>query len=391
MKKKKIRTWIILAVLVVVFISGFLFWQNGKKRINEENENAELTNIGQFAENGSENDIRLRKGEVLYDGKIYRFNRDVISVLIMGIDKTVKEGITIADPMFLLVMNPHLKKTLVIAINRDAMAEVDIYEESGNPEKTVNQQISTQFAYGDGRELSCERQVNAVSRFLHDLPINGYAAIDMKAVPLLTDSLGGISVTVLEDMDYPECGMNLKAGEEFLLTGEDAYNYVHLESNDPMDNYDMRFDRQKQYMTTFLAQAKNQASKDITIALNLYKTMNESKVTDISLSEFTYLVTESVTYEFDISNMYSLEGEYVNHSEKAAESHALTDLASESMETGETDGSENVQSGGKMQTESNTQAGENADNEYRRFREFVVDEQALEKMLIEVFYEPVEE
>lgn len=357
MKKRTRVIVIILIILLLLFAFVFLFLQNGKNQVKSENKDAELTNIGQKTDSVNEGDGALRKGEIMYEGKRYRFNRDVVSVLIMGMDESnpaTGEGASgqnntepesgsdiIADPMFLLVMNPHLKKTLVIAINRDALAEVNIYNEADEIEATVRQQISTQFRYGDGKEKSCERQVEAVSGFLHDLPINGYAAIDMKAIPLLTDSLGGIPVTVLEDMEYPEVNMNLKAGEEVLLTGEDAYHYVHLESNHPMDNYDMRFDRQKQYMTTFLAEAKHQASKDITIALSLYKTMNESKVTDISLSKFTYLVTESVTYDFDISNMYSLEGAYTK--------------------------------------EEST--GKNV---------FTVDEEALETMLIDVFYEMVE-
>ena len=62
-------------------------------------------------------------------------------------------------------------------------------------------------------------------------------------------------------------------------------------------------------------------------------------VTNIDLSVFTYMATEYMSYDFDIDNMYSLEGEVIQ--------------------------------------------GNN-------FEEFYVDDDALQELIIKLFYEPVE-
>lgn len=66
--------------------------------------------------------------------------------------------------MFLAVMNPHDKSVSIIAVNRNAMALVDVYDEDGVYMGQYTKQITLQHGYGDGMELSCERSVAAVSR-----------------------------------------------------------------------------------------------------------------------------------------------------------------------------------------------------------------------------------
>ena len=59
--------------------------------------------------------------------------------------------------MFLAVMNPHDKSVSIIAVNRNAMALVDVYDEDGVYMGQYTKQITLQHGYGDGMELSCER------------------------------------------------------------------------------------------------------------------------------------------------------------------------------------------------------------------------------------------
>ena len=88
----------------------------------------------------------------------------------------------------------------IIAVNRNAMALVDVYDEDGVYMGQYTKQITLQHGYGDGMELSCERSVAAVSRLFYNLPISGYAAINMGAIPALNDAVGGVQVTVLDDV-----------------------------------------------------------------------------------------------------------------------------------------------------------------------------------------------
>jgi len=348
-KKLGIGTLIMITITIVVSLAvGMIAVMRmvGKASLSVTVSGTKSVKLGEAAEDLGEN-------EILYRGGDYALNEDLITVLIMGIDKeTVTEvggqswtaaeesGFAggQADALFLLLINPHDKNVYVIAINRNAMAEVDVFDEAGNYQGIFTKQIALQHGYGDGKEESCLRQVKAVSRMFHGIPIHAYAAISMDAIPELNDVVGGITVEVLDDIIYPEYDMDLHQGETVTLYGEKAYWYVRLRNENVFNSNELRLQRQKQYLTTFAAEAKNQAVADVRVAIELYQTVRKYMVTDIDLNTFTYMVTEYLGYDFDIENMYSLPGEVVQ--------------------------------------------GNN-------FEEFYVDDEALQELIIELFYEPV--
>lgn len=239
-----------------------------------------------------------------------------------------------------MIINPRDKNVYVIAINRNSMVDVDVWDENGNYKGVFTKQVALQHGYGDGKEESCKRQVKTVSRMFHNIPIHSYVAVSMDAIPELNDALGGITVEVLDDIIYSEYDMNLHQGDIVTLYGEKAYWYVRLRNENVFNSNELRLQRQKQYLTTFAAEAKNQATSDIRVAINLYNTVSKYMVTDIDLSSFTYLATEALGYNFDINNLYSLQGEVIQ--------------------------------------------GNN-------FEEFYVDDNALQELIVKLFYEPAGE
>jgi LCP family protein required for cell wall assembly len=353
-EKKKmgfgLLTLITIAAIAVV-IAGIVLVMRmmGKSNIYATVAGTETADLGEST------DQELEDNQILYDGQVYALNEDMITILVMGIDKESvydiggqswsadEEGEYAggqADALFLMLINPHDENVYVIAINRNSMVDVDVFDEDGNYEGRYIKQVALQHGYGDGQEESCERQVKTVSRMFHNIPINDYVAISMDAIPELNDLLGGIEVEVLDDIVYPEYDMDLHQGETVTLYGEQAYWYVRLRNEDVFNSNEQRLQRQKQYLTTFAAKAKNEASSDIRVAVSLYQTAQKYMVTDIDLSSFTYLATEALGYEFDVEHMYSLEGETVQ--------------------------------------------GNN-------FEEFYVDDDALQQLIIDLFYEPAEE
>ena len=220
------------------------------------------------------------------------------------------------------------------------MVDVDVFDQEGNYVGRFKKQVALQHGYGDGREESCIRQVKTVSRMFHNIPIHAYAAISMDAIPALNDAVGGITVEVLDDIIYPEYDMDLHQGDMVTLNGEKAYWYVRLRNENVFNSNELRLQRQKQYLTTFAAEAKNQSRADIRVAVRLYQTVQKYMVTDIDLGSFTYLATEALDYDFNIDSLYSLKGETVQ---------------------------------GNL------------------FEEFYIDEAALEELIVSLFYEPVTE
>ena len=140
-----------------------------------------------------------KEGWVKYNGQIYAYNEDILTFLIMGIDKTkevkeVAEGTNggQADALFLVVLNPHDDSLSVIGINRNTMTDISVYDDSGAFVNTIKAQIAVQHGYGNGVEESCEYQVNAVQHLFYEMPVHGSAAINMSAIGPLTDMVGGV-------------------------------------------------------------------------------------------------------------------------------------------------------------------------------------------------------
>ena len=326
-------------LLIVVVLTGMVFIMRvmGKQKLTTSVAGTEVLDIG-------ETDDSLAEGQVLYDGKVYQRNEDLITILVMGIDKETytevggaswseEEGSELAggqaDALFLVLLNPHNKQVNLVAINRNSMADVDVFDEEGNYTGVFKKQIALQHGYGDGGEESCKRQVQAVSRMFYNIPIDSYVALSMDAIPELNDAVGGITVEVLDDIIYPEYDMDLHQGDTVTLYGEKAYWYIRLRNEDVFNSNELRLQRQKQYMTTFAAAAKQQAASDIRVAMNLFQLAQKYMVTDIDLTSFTYLATEALGYQFDIDNLYSLEGEALQGNqfeEFYVDDHALQDL-----------------------------------------------------------------
>ena len=61
-------------------------------------------------------------------------------------------------------------------------------------------------------------------------------------------------------------------GDEVTLTGHQAYWYVRGRNENVFNSSSLRLERQKQFLTTFIAQAKNQAITNPSIAVDLYNT-----------------------------------------------------------------------------------------------------------------------
>ena len=252
--------------------------------------------------------------DVIYNGVKYKYNKDVMTFLFLGIDKF--ETVTKAkdcisggqsDALFLLVMNPHTMVMDIIAIHRNTIAEVWIYDEKDNSRGSGYTQICLQHAYGDGMKISNDRTMKAVSNMLYDLPIHGCTSINMGAIPELNDAIGGIKLNSLYTFESE--GYKFVEGESVTLKGMSAYAYVHFRDIYRKNTAAERLNRQKQYINVYVKKAIEEVKKDIGKVVDVYDVIKKYVVTDFSLDEMTYLASEAVSYKF--GGIYSLEGETI--------------------------------------------------------------------------------
>ncbi len=246
---------------------------------------------------------------VRYNGKVYQYNNRILTFLFMGIDDMNKVSRKAggqnggqADGLFLLVINPDTKKISVVAINRNTMTEMDQYDADGNFEYSGKGQICLAHGFGDGMQLSCERQEKVVSNLFYNLPVNGYVSINMGAVPTINDAVGGVTVP---RMRY-ENG-KIVYGTDETIYGKDALQYVRYRGND-FDAASYRLEKQKVYLKALGAKMLAQVKSNPASAVNLFQAVSPYMVTDISLSEITYLADNLGGYSLD-NKIYSLKGE----------------------------------------------------------------------------------
>lgn len=307
--------YVLLALAAIILISWRVLDARGKsalyRRSSEEApvlseiETEEQTSAVQEAREKAE---EWKSGWVRYNGSVYEYNSDILTFLVMGIDKKgkakkAKNGISggQADALFLLVMNPDLEELSIIAINRNTITDIDVYDKEGNFVGTGKAQICLQHGYGDGLEQSCERQEKAVRNLFYNLPIHGYAAVNMGAIATLTDAVGGVTVP---KMTY-ENG-KIVYGEKQTLNGEEAYNYVRLRGKD-FDSASYRLEKQKEFLKAFAAKMKEQLKTNPAKAVDIYNSIMSYVVTDVDLSEITYLAGKAGGYQFN-SDIRGLAG-----------------------------------------------------------------------------------
>lgn len=337
-----------IALLAGCVMGGFQIVRAvGRKRLIAAAQTARPIMYESFGDKVTEEEQqeeRWQEGWIKYKGSIYEYNDDIMTFLIMGIDKRgdvaeVAEGTGggQADALFLAVANPRDKTIKIIGVNRNTMADIDFYNETGAYVTTSKAQLAIQHGFGNGMEESCEYQKKAVQKLFYNIPIHGYAAINMSAIVTINDAVGGVDVKVLEDLTRMD--KSLVEGQDVHLAGESAFWYVKYRDTDCFGSADMRLDRQKQYLQALIKTAVGAAKKDITVVTNLYQAVMQQMVTDISLDEVAYLAPELVDYRFGEDSFYTLGGETV--------------------------------------------MGE-------KFEEFYPDEDTLCEMILEIFYEKVE-
>lgn len=255
---------------------------------------------------------------VTYNGKKYKFNSNVASIVFIGVDKSGLGTGTYgdagqADAIYIYTYDTETKKSKIICVSRETMAEVNMYSTSGTPAGIETRQLCLAFAYGDGRESSCENTLTSLSRIFYNIPFSSYVAIDWDAIAVLNDAVGGVEVNVLEDI------YDLKKGEDVTLTGQDAFYYVQYRDISYLESNSARLDRQKQYITNFANKVIASAKKDITIPLDLYGVLSDYMVTNVTASQVSYIAAEAVSSAKNMSDVdfISIEGETVQGEEHA--------------------------------------------------------------------------
>lgn len=295
---------LVLCLLIGCGAGGFFYLRHTGKSSLQKSAASDAPNM-----DGQTGDVVVR------NGKKYRYNKELINILCLGIDKTTEEmegqpkvsgGSGQADAIVLVTLDPTAQTMKMTAIPRDTITEIETYDASGNSVGKSKNHLALAYAYGDGGKKSGELTVAAVSNLLYQLPIHGYAAIRMDAVEKLNDSVGGVTVTLPEEMQIN--GVTYEAGQSVTLTGSQALSYVRTRDIEASGANLQRMERQKGYAVSFIQSAKQALKKNPTLAATLYQNITADMVTNIGLDEAVYLASMLPQMRFSAEDIQTVQG-----------------------------------------------------------------------------------
>lgn len=157
---------------------------------------------------------------------------DPINILVLGMDigdtdNQTNKSIRRSDTIMVFNYNPNTKKVHLVSIPRDTLIEVDAYLDTGEYQRYWK--INAAYALGG------EEEVTTQVESLLNININYIVEIDYNAFRSIVDAIGGVEMTISQDMYYDDdeqdLHINFKAGETVLLDGEKAEEFFRWRKN----------------------------------------------------------------------------------------------------------------------------------------------------------------
>lgn len=235
-------------------------------------------------------------GSLKLNGNIYSYYHDFETYLIMGTDKTgadskVYQG-SMSDFLMLVIVDKTDNNYSFLPINRDTMSEVRLIQDDGTGAATAELQLCTAHWYGGNAGQSCANTVESISKLFGGLKIDGYYAIPMDEIPKLNHSVGGVTVTLLED--FQDIDRQMKKGETLALSDEQAYHYIHDRYGVGDEKNTSRMKRQQQYMESFFTKAKEKAKSDKAYVSQLFRKFEQTATTNLTAKKISGLTNRLI-------------------------------------------------------------------------------------------------
>ena len=247
------------------------------------------------------------------DGVAYFPRQDITVVMVLGIDREgpVADSGTYnnrgASDLDILLVFDELQQTCsVLHLNRDTMLTMPVLGVGGRQAGTWYGQLALAHTYGSGLEDSCENVRRTISDFLYGIRIDYYVAMNMDAIPILNDAVGGVTVNITDD--FSRVDPTLTKGQVTLM-GDQAETFVRTRK-DVGDQLNLsRIERHKEYLDGFVEAFREKQEADSEFVLDAYDPVAPYLVTDCSATVIHALVERYGDYE--ITEVISPQGENV--------------------------------------------------------------------------------
>ena len=271
-EKKKTMRAVIEIIIAVLVISAVYFIIRGMDRHDVRIRQAATENETQrvwkeFQEKTVS--IKLHK-------KTWKFAHPVQTYLFIGTDKSGNEDAegeeyhgSMADALMLVVVDKEEKTYGILQLNRDTITEVPMLLQDGSANASAQMQLCTAHWYG-------------------------YYALKMDAMPLLNHEVGGVTVTLEDDMTKLDPAM--KKGATLTLTDRQAELLMQSRYAMDDDRNTQRMRRQQIFLNAFMKKIKKQNAGDVNATVKLYDRLRPYATTDIKMNDLTALLKDMQGY-----------------------------------------------------------------------------------------------
>lgn len=291
------------------------------------------------------NSVDMKGGyrTITWKDKDYQYNSLITTILYAGLDSTdpLKASETYsnkarADSVSVVILDKKKKKMSILALNRDTMTEIRRYTRTGEDMGTYVSHLGYAYSYGDGGEVSCEDLKEAVEKLL-GISIDEYAVTNQSSITSINDLVGGVTVTVPNDdlaAMYPE----LKKGAVVTLDDSNVKDFLQHRDTAADFSNEGRIERQQAYVTAYVDLLKDRLASEPDQLWQEIGQMNDYLQTSITKNKYLSLAGLLEKVSFTDADYYRPTGK-----DSAGELHD----------------------------------------------EFYVDEDALQQLVIDLFYEEV--
>lgn len=309
----KKRLWAVpTTVLSVVVLVGFAMVYQGIQNKKEAEAAAGVYSMEMPVETET-NAITVPPGTVSWNGKLYTYNERLSNFLFLGIDKKELVDTSVgqldagqSDAVFLLSWDRVESRMTLISIPRDTMISYEIYSRDGKSMGKVTDHLSLAYAYGDGKHESGRFSADAVSNLFYGIPIQGYCAVSMGALPILIQELEGLTVVLPNDSleaRYPDC----KEGTSLVLDTENIEPYLRYRDINISQSALLRLERQEVFLKACVELVESSFQEDAGFVPRLYSSLSPYMVTNIGTDQFAKMM-ESMMGDAEV-RYWTLPGE----------------------------------------------------------------------------------
>ena len=299
--KKQIIISLVICLAVALFAAVFIHMEQTKQK------SMQITA-------GNTHNVGNSYRNIVYKGQEYQYNNRITNILYAGVDSTGKLEASSqygnkarADSIALVVMDEKNRRMTILSINRDTMTDIRRYTMNGNDKGLYTTHIGYAYSYGDGGKVSCESLCEAVSLLLGDIPVKRYVVTNQDSMPYINELAGGITLTVPNN-DLQEKYPEMAEGAQVTLDDSDIKDFLQYRNTEESFSNEGRMQRQKAYLTAYVEKMQSMDENDLEKAWDSLDVMDDYIQTSVTRNQYLGLVKTLKKAEFAEDSIEQLPG-----------------------------------------------------------------------------------